>query len=450
MRSSESRPIAGHPAAKASPVGLSFARLAVVLSTLLLFSSPAAASATAEQATLPIATSSHIDQILDTTRLIFDMSAPVEADAFVISGPERVIVDLPEVSFQIDPKAGGSERPTAKPRGGRPRADPSEGLISSFRFGLFAPGKSRIVIDLRRPAKVLRAKSQARPDGRYRLEIELEPTDAATFQRMARVAAREAVAAVPEAPRAEAQTNGDARPLIVIDPGHGGIDSGAQGLSNTVEKDLVFEFSKVLEGKINESGRYRIQMTRNSDVFVSLADRVKFARNASASLFISIHADTLSEGAGVSGATVYTVSDKASDALAAKLAEKENEADLAAGLGGVEDGADVSDILFDLTRRETRTYSHVFARSLVSYWSHAGKLNKNPHRSAGFMVLKAPDVPSILLELGYLSSEKDVAVFTKPQWREKAADTMLQAIDKFFAGRIGTGPAVDGVASAVR
>jgi N-acetylmuramoyl-L-alanine amidase len=178
-------------------------------------------------------------------------------------------------------------------------------------------------------------------------------------------------------------------------------------------------------------------MTRTSDVFVPLAGRVAIAREAGADLFISIHADTISDTSGVSGATVYTVSDKASDQQAAKLAEKENLADAAAGLEGKDDANDVSDILFDLTRRETRTYSHVFARTLVSHWAEAGRLNKNPHRSAGFKVLKAPDVPSVLLELGYLSNEKDTAALMSPEWRGKAADAIVRSIDAFFQPRLG-------------
>ena len=141
-------------------------------------------------------------------------------------------------------------------------------------------------------------------------------------------------------------------------------------------------------------------MTRSDDVFVPLVGRVQIARDAKAALMVSIHADTLPETSDVSGATVYTVSDKASDAYAAKVAAKENAADAAAGGEGQGDTADVNDILFDLTRQETRAYSHVFARTLVNYWKVAGRLNKNPQRAAGFVVLKAPDVPSVLLELG--------------------------------------------------
>ena len=187
-------------------------------------------------------------------------------------------------------------------------------------------------------------------------------------------------------------------------------------------------------------------MTRASDVFIPLSERVHVARDANAALMVSIHADTLPETADVSGATVYTVSDRASDAYAAKVAAKENAADAAAG--GVENGtdvADVNDILFDLTRQETRAYSHVFARTLVNYWKVAGRLNKNPQRAAGFVVLKAPDVPSVLLELGYLSSPTDSAQLTSDAWRDKATARMAEAIETYFADRDGPSKAAAGV-----
>jgi len=176
-------------------------------------------------------------------------------------------------------------------------------------------------------------------------------------------------------------------------------------------------------------------MTRNQDVFVPLEERTRMARAASANLFLSIHADTLSDTGAVSGATVYTVSDKASDAEAARVAAHENQADMAGGLAAAEQPAEVADILFDLTRRETRAYAHVFSQSLIAAWKSGPflSLNKNPQRSAGFVVLKAPDVPSVLLELGYLSSPKDEKDLVSPDWRDKATASVVHAVDVFFA-----------------
>ena len=212
------------------------------------------------------------------------------------------------------------------------------------------------------------------------------------------------------------------KPIVMIDPGHGGIDRGAT-VNGLIEKDLVFDFAKAVAAKLEADGRVTTVMTREDDSFVPLSERVRMARDDKVALFVSIHADTLSDATDVAGATVYTVSDRASDAEAARVAEKENQSDAVAGLDGADDASDVSDILFDLTRRETRAYSHVFARTLVNYWKVAGRLNKNPQRSAGFRVLKAPDVPSVLLELGYLSNEKDDLALTSAEWRDRASSS---------------------------
>ncbi len=211
---------------------------------------------------------------------------------------------------------------------------------------------------------------------------------------------------------------------------------GAIGQGDAVEKDVVLDFAKALAGPLRASGRYRVAFTREDDAFVPLQERVRIARKLGAALFVSLHADSLSGGSQtVRGATVYTVSDRASDAEAARVAASENQADSLAGLEQQEQAGEVNDILFDLTRRETRAYSNIFARYLRERWKIAATLNKNPQRHAGFVVLKAPDVPSVLLELGYLSSNEDAVDLTSPQWREKAAAQAALAIDDFFRGR---------------
>ncbi len=251
----------------------------------------------------------------------------------------------------------------------------------------------------------MRAVAISGPTG-TRLVVSLARADRAAFLAAARsaLAAQQAAADSP-APAAGATAASDL-PVVIIDPGHGGIDSGAM-VHGLVEKNIVFDFARELAEKLRASGHYKVVMTRDSDVFIALGDRVKIAREAGASLFVSIHADTISDAAGVSGATVYTCSEHASDAEAARTAEKENQSDAAAGVESKDEDDGVSDILFDLTRQETRTYSHVFAGTLVNYWQVAARLNKNPERSAGFRVLKAADVPSVLIELGYLSNAAD-------------------------------------------
>lgn len=370
---------------------------------------------------VPVAVAARVVEQAGVTKLVFDLSRKVAADAFLLDKPPRVIVDLPEVNFQVAPEAGQIELPKA-------------GVIRSFRFGLFAPGKSRIVIDLGAPAALRKVAVESIAAGDpARLTIELGKSDRASFRAAVRRGPAQAVPQTTSTPASLAPTL-ESKPVIVIDPGHGGIDPGANGVGGITEKYVVFDFASALAERLRASGRYKVVMTRTNDSFVSLGDRVRIARDAGAALFVSVHADTLSDRS-VTGATVYTSSDRASDAEAARVAAKENKADEAAGLAPAPDSPGVSDILFDLTRRETRTYAHLFQRTLVGYWQKVARLNRNPERAAGFRVLQAPDVPSVLLELGYLSSDRDSKVLTSADWRNRATATVAQSIDTFFKGR---------------
>jgi N-acetylmuramoyl-L-alanine amidase len=273
----------------------------------------------------------------ERTQLVLTVSQPVAARAFVMERPDRVIVDLPEVNFQLPADAG-------QRRGG---------VVSSFRYGLFAPGRSRIVIDLAQPALVSRIDAGAGDDGFVLLRIELTRTDRQAFRKTA-----EAFDPAPTtASRPASPANRpDPRPLIVIDPGHGGIDPGAVAAGGAHEKDIVFGFAERLRRRLEGTGRYRVLMTRNHDVFVPLDERVRLAREAKADLFVSIHADSISAAPHVRGFTVYTGSEQASDTESQRLAERENKADAAAGLDLEETPGDVADILQDLTLRETRSF----------------------------------------------------------------------------------------------
>jgi len=393
----------------------------------------------AEAAQQPaVATAARLEDSGERAKLTFELSNPVKVTAFALTDPDRIIIDLPETDFRLDPGAGSASR--APGRGAASYGSSrSANLVASFRFGFFTAGKSRIVIDLATPARVVRAESERSPDGgKTLLVVELVKSDQAQFRRAAQsmtdTAARLGAGVVESPPPLAPATRKATMPTVVIDAGHGGVDCGAMA-NGLIEKNLVFEFAKTLQAKLEATGRFKVVMTRDGDVFVPLAERVRIARDSEAQLFVSIHADMLVDSAPVSGATFYTVSDRASDAEAARTAEKENQADAAAGLDRQEDASGVSDILFDLTRRETRAYSHVFARTLVNYWKVAGRLNKNPERAAGFRVLKAPDVPSVLIELGYLSSDKDAASFVSPEWRDKTAEKIAEAIAAFFAAR---------------
>lgn len=371
----------------------------------------------------PMAVAARVERSGSATTLSIDLSRAVAAQASVLEGPDRVVIDLPPVNFQIDPGVG--------------RLDAGAGgLIKSFRFGSFAPGQSRVIIDLAGPATVTRIGTAAIAAGEpARLSIELARTDRASFHKDAMVAAAAAPPPVPAASLALASAASPARRVVVIDPGHGGVDPGASGVGGIVEKTITFDFATALAASLDATGRYTVVLTRRDDSFVSLADRVKVARDAGAALFVSIHADTLSASSSVTGATVYTCSDRASDAEAARVAATENQADARAGVEAAPEAPGVNDILFDLTRRETRTYAHLFQRTLVGYWQKIAHLNKNPERSAGFKVLQAPDVPSVLLELGYLSSQKDVKALTSPVWRAEASGSVVAAVDAFFAPR---------------
>ncbi len=375
------------------------------------------ALALAGETSTPVAVGARLAQDANGARLVFDLSSPVQAHAYALPSPDRIIVDLPEVNFQLDPSVG---------REGVAN-DPT--IIKAFRFGTLASGKSRIVIDLARPACPTGVGSKPVVDGASasRLQIELKPCEAAAFAALGLAGAP--AAAGPEAPAPAP------RPVIVLDPGHGGADGGARGLGGAVEKTLVFEFCLELKQQLEATGRYSIVMTRDRDEYVDLDDRVTMARNANASLFISVHADTLSEAADVSGSTVYTAAERASDSEAARIAARENAAD--PKLGGEKQARDdpgVADILFDLQRRETRAYAHIFSRGLVQTLRGSTRLNHNPERSAGFVVLKAPEFPSVLVELGYLSNAQDVQAMNSLDWRAKTAAAMVKAIDAFFSG----------------
>jgi N-acetylmuramoyl-L-alanine amidase len=381
----------------------------------------------------PVAVGVRLSQDASAAKLVFDLSRPVDATASALTAPDRIVVDMPEVNFQLDPSVG------------RLSAPPNGSPVKDFRFGLLAPGKSGVVIDLARaacPAEIA-AKPIVEGELAARLTIELKTCDPSAFAALVRSSVVSTASAPPAVP--------PAKPVIVLDPGHGGVDSGARGLGGVQEKTLVFDFCVELKRQLDQTKRYAVVMTRNGDQYVDLEDRVDIARKANASLFISVHADTLSEDANVSGSTVYTVADRASDAEAARIAARENAADRSPGGGNRIENPDVANILFDLRRRETLLYAHMFSRGVVDDLRGATKLNHNPERSAGFVVLKAPEFPSVLVELGYLSNAQDVQSLASPEWRTKTAAAMVKAIDAFFAGRgnpDSVPPAENGVASS--
>ncbi len=232
----------------------------------------------------PVAVGVRVSQDSGAAKLVFDLSRPVDASAFALTSPDRIVIDLPEVNFQLDPSVG------------RLGALGAASVVKSFRFGLLAIGKSRIVVDLVREACPTEVSTKPIVEGApaARLTIELKPCDSLTFAALVRSAAVSAPGAAPAV----------APPVIVLDPGHGGADSGARGLGGVQEKSLVYEFCTELKRQLDATRRYNVVMTRDGDQFVDLDDRVEIARAANASLFVSVHADILSEAADVSGSTV--------------------------------------------------------------------------------------------------------------------------------------------------
>ena len=397
----------------------------------------------------PIASDARLAGDAKQTRFVLDLDKTVSFRAFALADPDRVVVDVPQINFQLPAGTGTAGR----------------GLIKAFRYGLVMPGGSRIVFDLTGPAKIVNSSVLEAANGQpSRLVLEFAETDRASFAQSLTTESRPELR--PAITDAEAKSDAgpgpkpadskpsdskpsnskpeaaDSRPLIVIDPGHGGPDNGTQADGQN-EKSLVLAFGLALRDRIEKTGKYRVIMTRTDDTFIPLNDRVKIARSQSAALFVSIHADFLPHREGdVQGATIYTVSDRASDAEAERLAEAENKADAIGGVNLTEEPTDVADILIDLAQRETRTFSNRFARLLAGEMKNATRMYKHPLKSAGFRVLKAPDVPSVLVELGYVSNKSDLEHLVSENWRSKTVGSMAQAIDAFFAKRLATaGPA---------
>jgi N-acetylmuramoyl-L-alanine amidase len=431
--------------------------LAVAVAALVMGAAGSAARAVetvaphpAVAAALPVASDARIAGDDKQTRFILDLDRKIDVRAFVLADPYRVVVDIPQTTFNLPAGSGASGR----------------GLIRSFRYGMVMPGASRVVFDLTGPSKIDKSYVLDGANGQPpRLIVELSAVDRAAFtasvqqtsvQQAQDKQVQDKQAQDKPAPDNQAQLRPailadaapdntgttpvkavDTRPVIVLDPGHGGIDNGTVAESGVNEKDIVLDFAKALRDRIEKSGKYRVVMTRSDDTFVPLGDRVKIARNQTAALFVSIHADALPKNEGdAQGATIYTLSDKASDADAAALAESENKADAIAGIDLTEEPTDVADILIDLTQRETRAFSTRFAKTLFKEMKSVARMHKNPLKSAGFKVLKAHDVPSVLIELGYVSNKDDLQHLVSESWRSKTVGSVNTAVDAFFGKRV--------------
>ncbi len=378
------------------------------------------------------------------TRFVLDLDSKVSFRIFMLADPYRVVIDLPEVGWRLP----------AQPL---PR---NTGLLNKFRYGLFKEGTSRVVLDMRGPVAVRKAFLLEPAAGyRYRLVLDLVGVSRAAFLKSVgdaglEVAAGPPVTAKPGArPKKPVPTAAPERvsvsaavfplPLrkprrteekrmVVIDPGHGGVDPGTVGVSGVYEKHITLAVAQEIKRQLNKTGRFHAVLTRERDIFIRLRDRVSFAREKDADLFVSIHADAI-KNRRVRGLSVYTLSEKASDSEAAALADKENKADLIAGIDLTRETPEVTNILIDLAQRESMNRSVGFASGLVRELARETRILRNSHRFAGFAVLKAPDVPSVLLELGFLSNSQDEAALRRKTYRTRLAKAVTRAVDGYFA-----------------
>jgi len=358
-------------------------------------------------------------------QLIATLTARPDYQLMLLDNPPRLVVDLSETDLNPALTAINND-PANKIK-----------FVRNVHFGLNGAGNTRIILETDRPFRIDDILADPLHDSIWQLIIDIEPTSTQIFeQELARMRQNLNPKNNPLSSPLQNQDNETERPFtIVLDAGHGGFDSGAEGISGILEKDVTLAFVHELQSILAQTHpEYIVRLTREDDIFLRLSERVKVAHNLRADLFISIHADSI-HLANVRGATVYTISDQASDALAKAIAENENKADLLDELPS-DEPPEVVDILLDLTRRETDALSISFADQLVDHLSRAGvRLIRPSHRYAGFMVLRAPEIPSVLVELGYLSNSTDEKLIADPEWRTDVAATIAKAIEEYALKR---------------
>jgi N-acetylmuramoyl-L-alanine amidase len=365
----------------------------------------------------------------DRTRFVVELSEPIAMRTFTLTNPNRVVIDMPSVRWHLE---------------GPPRPD-GNGAVRSYRYGTFRPGNSRFVVDLNRPVTVGEAMVLPPENGSgYRVVFDLFPTTQAKFDRTAGwpedLRARDTAAQLAALPKSPPPPQTRIKRLIVIDPGHGGPDPGTHG-GDAIEKDLVLAVSLQLQRVLLARG-YAVHMTRDSDMAVALGQRTRIARSWHADLMISIHANS-HPNPEITGLSIYSLSDKGSDAEARALAAKENDADKRNGVDRSGDDSDVASILLALAQRDTMNKSSRFAEAALSELrGETDILPHKPHRDAAFVVLKAPDVPSVLIELGFLSNPAEASRMQTDGWRARVARAIAAAVDRQFMTAADAGPAV--------
>jgi N-acetylmuramoyl-L-alanine amidase len=366
--------------------------------------------------------SARIGEHEDRTRLVIELSDPVNLRAFALASPDRVVIDMPEVTWRL----GAPPRPSGF------------GAVKSYRYGQVRAGNSRMVIDLNQPVSVSDALVIPPSSGfGYRVVIDLFPTTRPKFDAQAgwpadlkkRESDAEKLAALIAAQQSPVTAG---KKVIVLDPGHGGLDAGAIGVNGLMEKDLALAEGLKLAKELRGRG-YSVFLTRDNDSFIPLRQRVAIARAKKADLFIALHADS-NPDADTTGTSIYTLNDGRSDREASALARRENQSDVIAGVDLSGENNPVAPILINLAQRDTRNKSSEFAtNALKSIGQVTDLLARSPHRSASLAVLVAPDVPAVLIELGYLSNSGDAAQMNTDSWRAKVADAIADAVDAQFS-----------------
>ncbi|WP_244481274.1 N-acetylmuramoyl-L-alanine amidase [Rhizobium sp. Leaf371] len=357
------------------------------------------------------------------TRVVVDFDRKPDIFVHYVDNPPRVIVDLPETSFGVKPEDAQAR-----------------GLFKDIRFGAMGASSARIVLTATKPVEITVADVKTDDGGKsFRLVLDAERIDKKRFAQLLTEQTWTGSVALTKAARVDEPAPAPGAFVIAVDAGHGGIDTGAVGVDTKMEeKAVTLAFARELAETLNREPGIRAVLTRDDDEFLSLSERVLIARQKQAKLFISLHADTLKQH-DIRGATVYTISDKASDHLAASLAERENLSDQLAGVPLADEPAEVADILIDLTRRETQAFSVNLARSIITSFEGQINLINNPHRFAGFQVLRAADVPSILLELGFMSNKEDEKLLVDPAWRKKVSERIAAAVRRYRGGALADG-----------
>lgn len=364
---------------------------------------------------LPSVLDARVSTTADRARVIIDLSGTSAFALATLQNPDQIAVDVRASGFATDI--------VMEPAG--------EGLVAGFTIETMEPGRVRTWLRLATSSKVQQAYLlDAVDDQPARLVVDLIPATEEEFAALA-TADLAANAADPNAAEDVAQTDPGTKPLIVIDPGHGGADAGTSAPNGIAEKDIVLSFSKVLQRLLVDSGKFDVALTREGDEFLRLEERVALARQNKADLFISIHADYFQDEQ-VSGASIYTRDERATDVLDKILAENENRVDIIAGFAVPKTEDKAVSILVDLMRREMRQQAYVAAQSIVTEMAPDVRMRRFPVRQANFMVLQAPDVPSLLVELGFLSNPKDIADLTTDVWRDRVAAALARGLVAHF------------------